>query len=73
MKKITIFILAFLCFNIVRAQIAEPVSEEPTEEELAYYQYIMDSISQSFEYQHGKIILSKGGGGPGRIDRAGGL
>ena len=53
-----------LCLNF-SALIAQDtlVSEldEPTEEELAYYEYFLDSINQSLNYEYGTIELEKNG------------
>lgn len=58
MKKITLLLLLsmFLGLNVATAQ-----DEEPTEEQIAEYQAIIDSISNSLKYEYGTITLEKGG------------
>lgn len=64
MKKNTFFLWALLCLNF-SALIAQDTlvseSDELTEEEFAYYEYFLDSVNQSLNYEYGTIELEKNG------------
>jgi len=65
MKRSIIFTWAFccFCFSALNAQDDNTSNseEELTEEEIAYYEYFIDSIERSFDYQYGTITLEKEG------------
>lgn len=62
MKTLTLFFWAVLCLNMTIAQSNDTfVSDEAMEAEMAAYFAAMDSISKTFTYQYGTILLSKNG------------